>query len=72
MSFNRVLYLVSNAPKIFKLILELWRILRTGTDEELTEYFNSVENITYALKNSKTDKERADIALAISSIISKL
>lgn len=72
MTFKRLLYLVSQGPRVIRLFQELWKVLIGTSDEQLLEYIQDIERVTDALKKSKTHEEKADVALRISGLLRKL
>lgn len=72
MSFSRLLYLVSQGPRLIRLVLEIWRILAESDDEKLKRFLNDSDELYEKLKNANSKEDRMRLAVDISRFLGEL
>lgn len=72
MALGRILFLLSKLPSLIRMLTEVFRILRTVTDEEARIYTGELKALSLRLKEVEGEQERREIAARAHDLARKL
>lgn len=72
MNFKRILFIVGELPRLFRLLKEVWKIFSNASDDKVIELLEDVDRVTDTLKTAKTHDERAEAATRISGLLKRM